>query len=130
MYIVLSDHQDLMSQNERQQLYDRVLFSMARFAHRINSVRVYVSCDPTDAGDAPTCVITTSVEDSGLVTVAQSADTLMTAVCLAIDALEPEVACRIGCRHSYRSRAVNARHLSIGDTLMQLFGMRKRSFAA
>ena len=130
MYIVLSDHQELISPNERQQLYDRVLFSMARFAHRINSVTVHVSDDPTGTGHPPACVITISVEDSGLVTVGQSAGTLMTAATLAVEALESEVAHRVGCRHSFRLGCINNWGNSVSRGLKRLFDLENRLSAS
>jgi ribosome-associated translation inhibitor RaiA len=105
MYLVLSDHQELISADERQQLYDRVLFSMARFAHHIHSVRVHVSEVSTDTRQR--YAVTISVETRGLVTVDRAADNVMTAVSMATDALETAVALRIGCRYAAGSDSVS-----------------------
>ena len=96
MNILLLDAQGLADDHQRQQIHERLLFHMARFAHAVSDVSLHLSKDfPESSGLKASgmihCSISVHLPDKGVVKINRVAASMEKAVALAVESVEPEV---------------------------------------
>ena len=96
MNILVIDPQGLTSERQKQSTEERLLFTLARFAYRINGVTLHLAQDfPAASGLKASgivhCSINVNLKEQGVVTIHRVGDSMEKAVSRALEAVEPEV---------------------------------------
>jgi len=125
MNILVSDSQGLLSVETQKQVHDRLLFALARFAFRLNGATIHVS--KTEGEDQVNCLINVNIENRGIVSANRNSETMLEAVELAVDAIEPKVACRVNWRSWFNADTFATWFVSVSETLTWTFGVDQKT---
>jgi hypothetical protein len=120
MNILLLDAQGILSSDQRKNAERRLYYSLSRFDHRVNGATIHFSLDAQC--ERVTCTINVSVEGVGIVAVSRSSDSSSEVLGLAVDAIEPKVACRVDWRMWFNADTFATWVLSVSQPLKALFG--------
>lgn len=123
MNIWISDPQSVLSKGQKQNFRNRLFYSLLRFGHRINNASMQYSFDPTS--NRFRCGISVNVEGSGIVSVKRACVSPDAALNLAVDAVEPKVACRVDWRAWFNFDTFATWAVSFERSLSGLLGLRE-----
>lgn len=123
MNIVLIDAQGILS--ERQAIYakNRMLYSLARFGHRINGVTMHCAVD--DKCEQVRCAVNANVEGIGVVSVRKTGVCSQEVLNSAVDAIEPKIACRVDWRLWFNAETFSTWIVSASQPLKRFFGLSR-----
>jgi hypothetical protein len=96
MHVLICDRQGILSPKQKKYAENRLRYSLARFAHRINGVAMHLSLGKKC--EFVKCAIHVSVEGRGMVSSTRKSVSSARAICNAIDATEPKVAWHVDWR--------------------------------
>ena len=119
MNILVEDAQGILCSKQRKNAENRLHYSLSRFDHRVNGATMRFSLDPQC--ERVTCTINVSVEGAGMVSVSRSSDSSRKVLGLAVDAIEPRVACRVDWKMWFNADTFATWMLSVSLPLKVLF---------
>ena len=96
MNMLVVDSQGVLNKPQLREATDRLQYSLARFAHRLNAASMHLSV--SENCEKVSCQIDVNVEGSGVLSVQRSSRSSMEAMNLALDAVESKVALRVDWR--------------------------------
>ena len=128
MHILVVDSQGILNQEQTAYARDRLHNSLLRFEHRINGATMHFSLD--SRCERVNCAINVSVERVGIVSIMRSNLSSDEVVNLAVDAIEPRVACRVDWRAWFNADTMATWFVSASRPLNWLFGFDRASDAA
>jgi hypothetical protein len=120
MNILLLDGQGILCEKQEAYAKNRLFYSLSRFDHRVNGATIHFSVD--ENCEQVKCTINVSVEGAGIVSVSRTNVSSREVLSLAVDAIEPKVACRVDWRMWFNADMLTTRVLSITQPLKWAFG--------
>jgi hypothetical protein len=115
MNIVLTDAQGILSEQQESYARNRLLYSLARFSHRVRGATMHVSVD--DKCEQASCMIDVDVENVGLVSIRRTSVSCQEALNLAVDAIEPKIAWRVDWSMWFNAETLATSMLWVGQPL-------------
>lgn len=124
MNILLTDNQGILSEKQVSYAKNRLLFSLARFSHRIQGATMHFSVD--DNCENVKCTINVNVAGVGVVSVRKTSISSQEVLTLAIDAIEPKVAFRVDWKLWFNAETFATWMLVWSQPLSWAFGFNRR----
>ncbi len=115
MNILLSDAQGILSKQQATYAKSRLLYSLARFSHRIHGATMHFSID--DNCEQAKCAINVNVEGVEVVSVKRTSVSSQAVLNLAVDAIEPKVAFKVGWKLWFNAETLATWMLSVSQPL-------------
>ena len=123
MNILLVDAQGILSKKQETYAKNRLLYSLARFSHRVHGATMHFSVD--DNCEQARCAIKVNVEGVGVVSVKKTSISSQEVLNPAVDAIEPRVACRVDWRLWFNAETFATWMLSVSQPLKWVFGFNR-----
>ena len=122
MEIFIVDGQKIAPDGQNGYAHDRVLFSLARFAHRISGATVHLFKD--EKGGAIRCSIEVSLDCTQVISADRRADSLEKAVNAAVEAIEPKVGRKVDWRGWLNAESLATFRVWLNQFMRRAFPMR------
>lgn len=120
MNILVVDSQGVLGEREMSYARNRLYYSLLRFEHRINRATMHFSFDVSRKQFK--CVINVKLEGSGDAFVARMGRSSEEVMNVAVDAVEPKVACRVDWRAWFNADTMATCFVSMDQRMKWLFG--------
>ena len=101
MNIFVLDSQGILSDEQKSNVTNRLMFALARFHHRVNGATMHFSLD--ESCQRVDCTVYVNVEGAGVAFIKRSSNSSDEAASLAVNAIEPKVAWHVDWRSLFNA---------------------------
>lgn len=121
MNVLVIDSQGILSVSNRENVQERLTYSLARFHHRIQGVTAHLAID--EDCEKASCSINVNLKGFGVLSVAKSGESADEVLNLAIQAIENKVAFRVDWKGWINADKLATRFAALGQRFAKTLGL-------